>query len=67
MIIGSCQQLYKVSIPHITIGDSEITPVSQARNIGTIFDSTMSLNSHVSNIVRTGSFHMRLSKLFTLL
>ena len=30
MIIGSRQQLSKVSIPNITIGDSEITPVAQA-------------------------------------
>ena len=59
MIIGFCQQLSKVSIPHITIGDSEITPVAEARNLCTIFDSTMSLNSYVSNIVRTASFHIR--------
>ena len=59
IIIGSRQQLSKVSIPHITIDDSEITPVAEARNLGTIFDSTMSLNSHVSNIVRPASVHIR--------
>ena len=59
LIIGSRQQLSKVSIPHITIGDSEITPVAQARNLCTIFDRTMSLNCHVSNIIRTASFHIR--------
>ena len=59
MIFGSRQQLSKVSIPRINIGDSEITPVAQARNLGTICDSTMSLNSHVSNIVRTAPFHIR--------
>ena len=42
MIIGTCQKLSKVSILRITIGDSEITPVAQACNLGTIFDSTMS-------------------------
>ena len=36
MIIGSRQQLSKVSIPNITIGDSVITPVPQGRNLGTI-------------------------------
>ena len=59
MLIGSRQQLSKLSIPHITIGDSEICPVSQARNLGTMFDSSMSLSSHISNIVRTASFHVR--------
>ena len=33
-IFGSRQQLSKVSLPFITIGDSQITPSSQARNLG---------------------------------
>ena len=43
----------------ITIGDSQITPSSQARNLGVIFDSTMTLKPHISNIVRVSSFHIR--------
>ena len=59
-LFGSYQQLSKVSIPHIKIGDSEIAPVNQVRNLGTIFDSSMSLVPHVSNIVRSStSFHIR--------
>ena len=49
----------KVSLPFITIGDSQITPSSQARNLGVIFDSTMTLKPHISNIVRVSSFHIR--------
>ena len=41
------------------IGDSQITPSSQARNLGVIFDSTMTLKPHISNIVRVSSFHIR--------
>ena len=59
LLFGSRQQLSKVSLPFITIGDSQITPSSQARNLGVIFDSTMTLKPHISNIVRVSSFHIR--------
>ena len=51
-IFGSRQQLSKVSLPFITIGDSQITPSSQAQNLGVIFDSTMTLKPRISNTVR---------------
>ena len=59
LLFGSPQQLSKVSLPFITIGDSQITTSSQARNLGVIFDSTMTLKPHISNIVRVSSFHIR--------
>ena len=59
LLFGLRQQLSKVSLPFITIGDSQITPSSQARNLGVIFDSTMTLKPHISNIVRVSSFHIR--------
>ena len=59
MLIGSSQQLAKVTVPRITIGGSVISPVTKARNLGVVFDSAMSLNYHVSNIVRSASFHIR--------
>ena len=59
LLFGSRQQLSKVCLPFITIGDSQITPSSQARNLGVIFDSTMTLKPHISNIVRVSSFHIR--------
>ena len=54
-----CQQLSKDSFPFITIGDSQITPSSQARTLGVIFDSTMTLKPCISNIVRVSSFCIR--------
>ena len=59
LLFGSRQQLSKVSLPFIKIGDSQITPSSQARNLGVIFDSTRTLKPHISNIVRVSSFHIR--------
>ena len=59
LLFGSRQQLSKVSLPFITIGDSQITPSSQARNVGVIFDSTITLKPHISNMVRVSSFNIR--------
>ena len=59
LLFGSRQQLSKVTLPFITIGDSQITPSSQARNLGVIFDSTMTLKPRISNIVHVSSFHIR--------
>ena len=59
LLFGSRQQLSKVFLSFITIGDSQIIPPSQGRNMGVIFDSTMTLKPHISNIVRVSSFHIR--------
>ena len=55
LLFGSRQQLSKVSLPFITIGDSQITPSS---HLGVIFASTMTVKPHISNIVRVSSFHI---------
>ena len=59
MLIGSRQRLSKFTMPDIVIGDSNIKSCSQARNLGVIFDSTMSMNSHISQVTRTAAFHLR--------
>ena len=59
LLFGSRQQLSKVCLPFITIGDSQITSSSQARNLGVIFDSTMTLKPYISNIVHVSSFHIQ--------
>ena len=59
LLFGSCQQLSKVSLPFITIGDSQITTSTQAHNLGVIFDSTMTLKPCISNIICVSSFHIR--------
>ena len=39
LIIGTRQQLSKVSIQSIKIGQTEVSPVASARNLGTWFDT----------------------------
>ena len=43
----------------LTLGNETIVPVTKARNIGVIFDSTMSLESHANSIVKCAFFHSR--------
>ena len=46
-MIGTKQQLAKVNIDHILIGDCVIRPKGVVKNLG--IDFTLSMNSHVNN------------------
>ena len=48
MIIGTSQQLAKVSINSLRVGTATITPVSSARNLGSWFDSKLTMATHIS-------------------
>ncbi|KAK3699222.1 hypothetical protein QZH41_002092 [Actinostola sp. cb2023] len=50
LIIGSRQQLAKVSIKSIQIGDSDIPPVKSLRNLGSWFDNRMTMGTHVGKV-----------------
>ena len=43
LLFGTKQQLQKVNITHIKVGDELIEPVAKARNLGAIFDANMSM------------------------
>ena len=59
ILFGSHQQLAKVSVPHVKIGDSSVPSSIVVRNLGVMFDSTMSLKPHVSNVIRNSALHLR--------
>ena len=46
---GTKQQLAKVNIDHILIGDCVIRPKGVVKNLGIWLDFTISMNSHVNN------------------
>ena len=52
MIIGSRQQLLKVNIPFVKVGDYNIEPSSSAKNIAAVFDSTLSFVAHIDNVCK---------------
>ena len=56
IIIRTRQQLGKVKIDHIRVGDCDIKPATSARNLGTWFDETMA--THVTKICGAAFYHL---------
>ena len=49
----------KPPLDTITVGDATVEPTSSARNIGAVFDDTMSFEEHVNELCRTAFYHSR--------
>ncbi len=47
LIIGSSQQLKKIEYDFIMVGDTSVKVVDNVRNLGSYFDSTMSMVKHI--------------------
>ena len=58
VVIGTKQQLAKVQLNNITIGQFEITPTSSVRNLGVWFDSTLSMNSHINKTCSLAFYYL---------
>ena len=52
LLVGSRQQLAKVSINSIKVGEAYVTPVSSARNLCAWLDSHLDMSTHVSKTLR---------------
>lgn len=50
LVIGSWQQLSKVTIALIKVGGCDIQPLKHVRNLGTWFDNHMSMNTHKGKV-----------------
>ena len=50
MIIGPRQQLVKVSVESVTVGDTMIKPIISLRNLGVWFDQHMTMSDHIGRI-----------------
>ena len=48
IIIGTRQQLKKVTFNTFRVGNTQVTSLSQAKNLGSWFDAQMNLNTHVT-------------------
>ena len=46
-------------LPRLRFGTDIIKPSSHARNIGAIFDTTMSMLPHVNNVCKSAFYHLR--------
>jgi Reverse transcriptase (RNA-dependent DNA polymerase)/Endonuclease/Exonuclease/phosphatase family len=59
LLIGTPQQRAKVVSPSITFRGNTLTPSSEARNLGIIFDSCLSLTKHISSVCSSSFYQIR--------
>ena len=60
LLIGLPKQLSKIANPLIQMSPNvSLPPVSAARNLGVIFDSTLSMSDHISAVSTSCLFHIR--------
>ena len=59
LLLGRPSKLEKVDITSFTVGGAEIPKSDFATNLGTIWDSEMSMERHVNNICKLGFFQLR--------
>jgi len=48
LIIGSRQQMLKINDCTICVGTTDIAPVSEVRNLGSLLDCNFSMSTHIS-------------------
>ena len=58
MIVGTRQQLAKVNIDQLCVGESNIVPVTSVKNLGSWFDKNMSMTTHIIKVCKAASFHL---------
>ena len=59
MIIGTKNQLKKMHVDSITLGDEIVRKSSEVRNLGVYMDSELSMVKHVTNLCKTCYYHIR--------
>ena len=58
MVIGTRQQLEKVNIDCLQVGDRRIMPSSVAKNLGSWFDSKLNMSQHINKTCSSAFFHL---------
>ena len=59
LLIGTPHQREKVSSSSVFFHGQQLTPSSQVRNLGVLFDPELSYQHHISKICSTSFYHMR--------
>jgi hypothetical protein len=59
LVLSSSRQQHKIPEASLSIGSATIARSKTARNLGVIFDSTLSMESHVSAICKNSFFQLR--------
>ena len=58
MIISTRQQLAKVELRSLHVGDVEVSPVGVVRNLGTWLDENMNMVTHINKTCKASYFHL---------
>ena len=58
MLIGTRQQLQKVNLNDITVGDTVVGAKSVVRNLGSWFDRNLDMSSHISKQCASAFYHL---------
>ena len=58
VVIGTRQQLNKLSPSVLHVGDHTIYPSFNVRNLGSIFDNLISMDSHINQVCKTAFYHI---------
>ena len=58
IIIGKRQQLAKVNIDSMQVGESSIAPTSRVKNLGCWFDGQLKMDTQINSICKTALFHL---------
>ena len=58
LVIGTRQQLNKLSPSVLHVGDLMIDPSVNVRNLGTIFDNSISMDTHINRVCKTAFYHI---------
>ena len=58
LIIGASQQLAKVTISSLRVGNSAITPVSSAMNLDSWFDAKLTMATHITRTCNSASYYL---------
>jgi hypothetical protein len=56
IVIGGSKQLQKVKDCVITVGSSQIQPVTEVKNLGVLFDEHLNMKDHINSVCKKG-FH----------
>ena len=58
IIIGTRQQLTKVNIASLCLGDANIALVTLIKNLGSWFDENMTIVTHINKLCKAACFYL---------
>ena len=58
LLLGTKQQLAKVDINSTTVGECVVKTKRVVRNLGSWFDSQLSMSTHISSLCSSAFFHL---------